>query len=129
MKTLYFLAGLSLIFLLSACAVQYRRRHCSRKTSAARGQLSTCPRLFLGCRQNGPLLHVRRRATRGSLELFGQSPIPHRELCASPSDFGKRSSVSQERQCRTAIPRSNVVSSRRSKGGANEYPTWYDRDL
>src|SRR5262245_12068160 len=108
---------------------QYRRRHCSRETSAAGGQLSTRPRLFLGRRPIRPSLHVRRGATGGSFELFGQSPIPHRELCASASDLGKGPFPSQERQCCAAIPWAYVVSSRGPKGGADEYPTRYERNL
>src|SRR4029450_761979 len=60
-----------------------RRGRRPRKTAAAGGQLSSPPRLFSASRTNRPQLHVRLGATRGCLELSGQSPIPYRELCAS----------------------------------------------
>src|SRR6266481_924975 len=105
-----------------------RRGRGTRKTSAARGQLSKRPRLFSECRTSRPQLYIRRGTTGGSLELFGQSPIPHRELCTSASDFGKSPFPAQGRQSRTAIPWPYVVSSGRPKGGIDEYPTRYGRN-
>src|SRR6266478_7883906 len=106
-----------------------RRGRRTRKAGAAGGQLSSRPRLLSGRRTSRPQLYIRRGATGGSLELFGQSSIPYGKLCTSASDFGKRPSPAQERQSRTAIPWPYVVSSGRPKGGIDEYPTRFAGNL
>ena len=130
MKVIHFLAGLSLSVLLAACATirgagdvdQGRQALLEGNYQLALGYTS-------GRRASRPHLYIRHGATGRSLELFGQSPIPHRELCASASDFGKSAFSAQERQCRTAIPWPYVVSARRRKGGADEYPRRYAEEF
>src|SRR5215467_1779118 len=106
-----------------------RRGRRPRKTSDAGGQLSTGSRLISGCRESTPHLSIWYRAAGRSLELSWQNPIPHRQLRPSASDSGKGSFAAPQRQCRTAIPWPYVVSSRGPKGGANEHPTWHERNL
>src|SRR4030095_11128851 len=129
MKVIYFLSVFLFSVLLSACAaIRGGGGRRPGKTGAAGGQLSVRPPLFSGSRASRPQLYVRYGATGRSLELFGQSPIPHRQLCASAPDFAESTFPAQEQQSRTVIPWPCVVSSRRPKGGAAEYPTRYERN-
>ena len=115
MKAIRFLAWLSLSMVLSACAVVTTAGDIAQGRQAMlEGNYQLALDYFWTGDQIDRQLHLRRRATGGSLELFGQSSIPDRELCASASDFRKRPFPSPERQCRTAIPGPYVGSSRRA---------------
>ena len=112
MKVIHFLAGLSLTVLLSACAVVNTAGDIAQGRQAMlEGKYQLALDYFWAGDQLDP--HY----------MFGA------ELRASASDLGKGPFPSQERQCCAAIPWAYVVSSRGPKGGADEYPTRYERNL
>jgi hypothetical protein len=92
MKMIRFLAWLSWVA-LRVRGRHDRRRYRSRKTSVARGELSTCPRLFLDWRPNRPQPHVRPGGTirvgiKGDLDMISSGKIDWSQPIADGESLG-----------------------------------------
>src|SRR5262245_44194698 len=127
MKVIYFLAGLSLSVLLSACATIRGGEDVDQGRQAMlAGNYQQALGLFQDTEKVNPTYVYGTELRAGVSSYLGRTQY---FTGASASDSGKGNFAAPQRQCRTAIPWPYVVSARRPKGGANEHPKWHERNL
>ena len=129
MKAIHFLSLLSFGVLLSACgAVRGGGDVNTGRQALFAGNNKAALGYFKEAQEEDPNFIHGAELREGVLSYLGRAQYLTGDYAQSASDFGKSACPAQERQRRTAIPWPYVVSSRRPKGGAGEYPKRYERN-
>ena len=129
MKVIHFLALLSLSALLCACAaIKGGTDVDDGRNALLAGNYKAAVGYFKEAEETDPSFMYGTELREGVASYLGRSQYLTGGLRSSPSDFRKSAFPAQERQPRPALPRPYVVSSRRPKGGADEYRTGYERN-
>ena len=129
MKVRYFIAGLSLSVLLSACAAVRGGGDVDRgRQDLLAGNNQSALGYFQQAEQADPSYMYGTELREGVASFLGRTQYLTGDYAQARQNFGKSAFPAQERQPRPAIPWPYVVSSRRPKGGADEYSSRYERN-